>query len=145
MRVTNSISLGGHLPLTRWHCEFFPPVDTVNSVQTLKVVEGSLIDVGDDQYGDQFGTKYRLVNMSNGHKMLYFGGSSFGWNVRCTSSTEIYTRGCHWFPRLAFAPLEASRCVTDDIPLGCPLPLIITTVNSVQTLKGAPAYPDSTS
>ena len=43
-------------------------------------VEGSLVDIGDDQYGDQFGSKARLVNVSNGHQMLYYGGSSFGWN-----------------------------------------------------------------
>lgn len=43
-------------------------------------VEGSLVDLGDDQYADQFGHKYRTVNVSNGHRMVYFGGSSFGWN-----------------------------------------------------------------
>ena len=43
-------------------------------------VEGSLIDINDDQYSDQFGHKYRAVNVSNGHKMVYFGGSSFGFN-----------------------------------------------------------------
>jgi hypothetical protein len=33
------------------------------------------------------------------------------------------------------APLEASMRVTNRIPLGCPLPLTVTTVTSVQTLK----------
>jgi glutamine amidotransferase-like uncharacterized protein len=45
------------------------------------LVEGSLVDIGDDQYSDQFGHKYRVVNVSNGHQMLYFGGSSFGFNA----------------------------------------------------------------
>jgi glutamine amidotransferase-like uncharacterized protein len=44
------------------------------------LVEGSLVDISDDQFGDQFGSKARLVNVSNGHQMLYYGGSSFGWN-----------------------------------------------------------------
>jgi hypothetical protein len=35
----------------------------------------------------------------------------------------------------AFAPLEVSRCVTNGIPLGCPLFLPVHTVNCVQTLK----------
>jgi hypothetical protein len=35
----------------------------------------------------------------------------------------------------AFAPLEASRRVTNAIPLGCPLFLPVHTVNWVQTLK----------
>jgi hypothetical protein len=35
----------------------------------------------------------------------------------------------------AFAPLEASRRVTNAIPLGCPLFLPVHTVNCVQTLK----------
>ena len=43
-------------------------------------VEGSLVDINDDQYSDQFGHKYRAVNVSNGHTMVYFGGSSFGFN-----------------------------------------------------------------
>ena len=44
-------------------------------------MEGSLVDINDDQFGDQFGEKARLVNMSNGHQMLYFGGSSFGFSA----------------------------------------------------------------
>jgi len=43
-------------------------------------VEGSLVDLTDDQFGDQFGYQYRLVNVSNGHQMFYYGGSSFGYN-----------------------------------------------------------------
>jgi len=43
-------------------------------------VEGSIADINDDQYGDADGLKYRVVNVSNGHKMLYYGGSTFGWN-----------------------------------------------------------------
>jgi glutamine amidotransferase-like uncharacterized protein len=45
------------------------------------LVEGSLVDIGDDQSSDQFGNKFRVVNVSNGHQMLYFGGSTFGWNA----------------------------------------------------------------
>jgi len=45
-------------------------------------VEGSLTDIADDQFGDvePAGVQYRVVNVSNGHKMLYYGGSTFGWN-----------------------------------------------------------------
>lgn len=43
-------------------------------------VEGSLVDVNDDQFGDQFSSKFRMVNVSNGHRMLYYGGSTFGYN-----------------------------------------------------------------
>jgi hypothetical protein len=39
---------------------------------------------------------------------------------------EIYTRGCHWFPRL----------LASSIPLGCLLFFPVHTVNCVQTLKG---------
>jgi hypothetical protein len=35
----------------------------------------------------------------------------------------------------AFAPLEALPCVTNGIPLGCSLLLLVDTVNCVQTLK----------
>lgn len=44
-------------------------------------VEGSLVDISDDEHGDQQGHKYRMVNMSNGHSMLYYGGSTFGYNA----------------------------------------------------------------
>ena len=41
-------------------------------------VEGSLVDIGDDQFGDQRdGTKYRLVNVSNGHKPVNVLQSTF--------------------------------------------------------------------
>jgi glutamine amidotransferase-like uncharacterized protein len=43
-------------------------------------VEGSIVDINDEQYGDQSGSMFRLVNVSNGHKMLYYGGSTWGWN-----------------------------------------------------------------
>jgi len=36
-------------------------------------------------------------------------------------STEMYTRGCYWFPCLLACSLQASRCVINGIPLGCPL------------------------
>jgi hypothetical protein len=52
------------------------------------MVEGSLVDIGDDQFSDQAGHKYRMVNVSNGHQMLYFGGSSFGWNAVSAAFTE---------------------------------------------------------
>lgn len=44
-------------------------------------VEGSIVDVADYVGGGQDGREYRLVNVSNGHKMLYYGGSTFGWNA----------------------------------------------------------------
>ena len=53
-----------------------PPLDIFPHM-----VEGSLVDINDDQFSDQMGHKYRMVNVSNGHQMLYFGGSSFGWNA----------------------------------------------------------------
>jgi hypothetical protein len=28
------------------------------------------------------------------------GASLLAYLVRCAFSTEVYTRGCHWFPRL---------------------------------------------
>ncbi|CAM9977709.1 unnamed protein product, partial [Ectocarpus fasciculatus] len=43
-------------------------------------VEGSIFDINDDQFGDQSGSKFRVVNVSNGHHMLYYGGSTFGYN-----------------------------------------------------------------
>eukprot|EP01035_Chromulina_nebulosa_P018093 gene18093-23742_t len=43
-------------------------------------VEGSIFDINDDQFGDQYNSKFRLVNVSNGHQMLYYGGSTFGYN-----------------------------------------------------------------
>jgi glutamine amidotransferase-like uncharacterized protein len=43
-------------------------------------VEGSLVEINDDQFGDQSGSKFRLVNVSNGQQMLYYGGSSFGYS-----------------------------------------------------------------
>jgi hypothetical protein len=47
--------------------------------------------------------------------------------------TEIYTRGCHWIPRM-FASSEHMR-VANGIPLGSSLLLPVCTVNCVQTLK----------
>jgi glutamine amidotransferase-like uncharacterized protein len=44
------------------------------------MVEGSIVEINDEQFGDQYGSKFRLVNVSNGHLMLYYGGSTFGWN-----------------------------------------------------------------
>jgi arylsulfatase A-like enzyme len=48
-------------------------------------------------------------------------------------STEIYTGGCHWFPRL----LACSSCmrVINGIPLGCSVLLLVHTANRIQTLK----------
>lgn len=43
-------------------------------------LEGSIVDINDEQFGDQSGSMFRLVNVSNGHEMLYYGGSTFGWN-----------------------------------------------------------------
>jgi hypothetical protein len=53
-------------------------------------------------------------------------------DARCAFSTEIYTLG-DAVPM--HAPLESSMRVTNVIPLGYPLPLTVTTVNPVQTLK----------
>lgn len=50
-------------------------------------VEGSFFDIGDDQFGTYdsgssvSGVMYRMVNTSNSHTMLYYGGSVFGGNV----------------------------------------------------------------
>jgi hypothetical protein len=55
-------------------------------------------------------------------------------SARCAFSTAIYTRGCHWFPRL-LASSQASRRVTNGIALGGSLLLPVCTVNCVQTLK----------
>jgi hypothetical protein len=46
-------------------------------------------------------------------------------------STEIYTRGFHWSHACS---LQASMRVTNCIPFGCSLFLIVATVNSVQIL-----------
>lgn len=44
-------------------------------------VEGSLFDIGDDQFGSyDTKTRYRMVNISNGHQMVYYGGSTVGYN-----------------------------------------------------------------
>jgi glutamine amidotransferase-like uncharacterized protein len=43
-------------------------------------VEGSIFDINDDQFGDQSGSKFRVVNVSNSQHMLYYGGSTFGYN-----------------------------------------------------------------
>lgn len=43
-------------------------------------LEGSVFDINDDQFGDQNGSKFRAVNVSNGQIMLYYGGSTFGYN-----------------------------------------------------------------
>jgi hypothetical protein len=50
-------------------------------------------------------------------------------------SAGTYTRGCHWIPRLC--SLEASRRVTNGIPLESPLFLPVHTVICVQPLKAA--------
>jgi glutamine amidotransferase-like uncharacterized protein len=57
------------------------------------MVEGSIVDINDEQFGDQFNSKFRLVNVSNGHQMLYYGGSTFGWNGALDptdSSSPVY-------------------------------------------------------
>lgn len=46
-------------------------------------VEGSLVDIGDDQFGSLESNgkvKARTVNGSNGQQFVYWGGPSFGWN-----------------------------------------------------------------
>jgi hypothetical protein len=48
--------------------------------------------------------------------------------------TGIYTRGCHWFPRM-LCSLEASMRATNGTPLGCTVFLLVHTVNCVYTLK----------
>jgi hypothetical protein len=49
--------------------------------------------------------------------------------------TEIYTRGCPWFPRLL------ASSVTNGIPLGCPIFLPVHPVNCIQTLKASLSVP----
>jgi hypothetical protein len=76
-------------------------------------------------------TKFNLcVDVAKG--MKYLGSISVVYGARF--STEIYTRGCHWIPRIS---LEANMRVTNAIPLGCPLFLPVHTVNRVQTLKAS--------
>lgn len=56
-------------------------------------LEGSIVDINDDQFGDQSGSKYRLVNVSNGQQMLYYGGSTFGYSGAgdpTDPSSELY-------------------------------------------------------
>jgi glutamine amidotransferase-like uncharacterized protein len=56
-------------------------------------LEGSIVDINDDQFGDQYGSKFRLVNVSNGQKMLYYGGSTFGYSGTgdpTNPSSELY-------------------------------------------------------
>lgn len=49
-------------------------------------VEGSVYDVADLQFGSYdsgkstSGVGFRIVNVSNGHQMMYFGGSTMGYN-----------------------------------------------------------------
>jgi hypothetical protein len=57
--------------------------------------------------------------------------------VRCAFSAAICTLE-DAIEFHAFAPLKASRCVTNAIHLGCPLTLPVGTVNPVQTLKEFP-------
>jgi hypothetical protein len=54
----------------------------------------------------------------------------FDRNLHSRSAIEVH----------AFAPLEASRRVTNGIPLGCSLILPVRTVNCVQTLKAGRAW-----
>jgi hypothetical protein len=61
-----------------------------------------------------------------------FAVTGWGYLERFASSTEIYTRGCHWFHACS---IEASRRVANGIPFGCPLLLPVRTANCVQTLK----------
>jgi hypothetical protein len=45
--------------------------------------------------------------------------------------TNVYIRGCHWFPRLLACSLEENMRVTNAIPFGCPLIVLVHTVNYV--------------
>jgi hypothetical protein len=87
MRATNGIPLG---------CPLFLPVHTVNCVQTLKAVAFAdmaqwlgLTTQAAQYHAIADGLKQNMI------KLLY--GSFF--------PTEIYTRGCHWIPRM-FASSE---------------------------------------
>jgi hypothetical protein len=54
-----------------------------------------------------------------------------------TGTVRVFDRKLHSRDAIGFhaCSLEASMCVTNDIPLGCPLFLPVRTVNCVQTLK----------
>jgi hypothetical protein len=75
MRVTNGIPPG---------CPRFLPVHTVNSVQTLKATSGSGTE------GAALAAAETILNLPAIASFLY--GARF--------LTEIYTRGCHWIPRM---------------------------------------------
>lgn len=103
------ICAGGYLAAHdyTWESQYMPPsyfTETVGSPAPLNLfpytVEGSIVDVGDDEYGDYesgYAIRYRMVNVTSVvdyfvdrkaeeqdtntvYQMLYYGGSTFGWN-----------------------------------------------------------------
>lgn len=105
------ICAGGYLAAHdyTWETEYMPPeyfIEEVGSPPPLNLfphtVEGSIVDIGDDEYGDyenNYAVRYRMVNVTdvspatlvkdddeNGasvgdvYNMLYYGGSTYGWN-----------------------------------------------------------------
>jgi len=89
---------GGYLAATGYYWEtahedeaYFQQYKTAPPLGAFPYeVEGSIADIADDQFGnlEPEGVKYRLVNVSNGHQMLYYGGSTFGWNQVPDASSD---------------------------------------------------------
>jgi hypothetical protein len=76
------------------------------------------------------------INM-NAAKEMILKSNGFNWQLFDVGTVRVLRQkftlkgaiGSH------ACSLEASRCVTNGIPLGCPLFLLVRTVNCVQTLK----------
>ena len=105
--------------LTRIGCSLVLPVGTVNCVQTLKV--RTLCRVAADVHHVAHADRHMEPS------------SVRVFRQECTLDRNLHSRSAIEFH--AFAPLEASKRVTNAIPLGCPLLLPVHAVNCVQTLK----------
>jgi hypothetical protein len=130
MRVTNGIPLGRPLHLTG---------TTVNSVQTLKgeplfETELANLTITLMQTAAEMNARVRvqdltLIDRSGGGKLyphIVSSGTVRVFRQKFTLEDAIGSHACS---------LEASRRVTNGIPLGCPRFLPVHTVNCVQTLK----------
>jgi Zn-dependent oligopeptidase len=90
MRATNSIPLGCQLPLI---------VSTINCVETLKAMRQQIFAstyAVEERHAHVFSELLR----QRAELAQLVGYASFGHKVRCAFSTEIYTRGCLWIPRM---------------------------------------------
>jgi hypothetical protein len=106
MRVANGIPLG---------CALLLPVDTVNSVQTRKVLAS---------YSEFFAAASAIFWMHRDWESD--SGTVRVFRQRLTLEDAVGSHACS---------LEASMHATNGIPLGWPLFLLVHTVNCVQTLK----------